>query len=169
MKILLPVKLLITNASSYDEYLGQRWDTAVRLGAEVKIQNNVATLEMSDHNVGFVTLQDMRAVIAAGGEIEGMPGFLTITATALENKVCEGIPDRFKDLENEEVRKWKEYRNSVNEMWKDSTGLSWISTNPFGHRMKGSEIMRCHDARGINFATVAAFKKAFPNDPPPAA
>lgn len=162
MKVKLTSSKLILNGPDYDAFLHQRWQTAVLLGGSVLTSGGVSVLGISDDNAGLVTLEDIRAVVDAGGEVEGMPGFLTIAASVLGNNVCEGIPNRMKD-ENT-VRTWGEYHNSVNEARVDeNTGLTWISTNPFGHRLKGSEIILCHDTHGVNFASVTDYKNAFPD------
>jgi len=159
MRFVLPAQKLIPNHPDYDAFLDQRWLTAVKLGGTVTTTNGQAALEIHDANADLVTLQDIEATVAAGGEVFGMPGFLEIAASAIDHSV----PNTLRDSAN---RTWKTYHNEFNEIRQDASGNWWLSTNPFGYSLTGSEILAAHAAYGVNFRTAADYKAAFPDSTP---
>lgn len=161
MKIVLPVNCILEGNPGYSASLDAQWMTALKLGGTAILKGELASISVSDHNTGMVTVGDISSVVSAGGEVEDMPGFLKFTAAAAQQTVPDSLPNSTTSAGD--PVKWIDYHNEVNEVWQDADGGYWISTNPFGVRLPGSQILIADGIQGVSFKSVAEFKAAFPD------
>jgi len=161
MKIVLPVNCILEGNPGYSASLDAQWMTALKLGGTAILKGELASISVSDHNTGMVTVGDISSVVSAGGEVEDMPGFLKFTAAAAQQTVPDSLPNSTTSAGD--PVKWIDYHNEVNEVWQDADGSHWISTNPFGVRLPGSQILIADGIQGVSFKSVAEFKAAFPD------
>jgi hypothetical protein len=103
IKITLP-------ASAYDTF---KEDIRESVDRGYFIEFNGDTLVQETDGL-FFTLADAQAIVAVGGEVEGLPLFLELTALKYDNQVPVGIPNRsVTDTEgNTTVLKWNEWKAS---------------------------------------------------------
>jgi hypothetical protein len=162
MKIVLPVNCILEGNPDYSASLDALWMTALKIGGTAILKGELASISVSDHNTGMITVGDISSIVlSAGGEVEGMSGFLKFTAAAAQQPVPDSLPNSTTPDGN--PVNWIDYHNDLNEVWQDADGSHWISTNPFGVRLLGSQILIADGAQGVSFKSVAEFKAAFPD------
>ena len=161
MKIVLPVNCILEGNPDYSASLDAQWMSALKLGGTATLKGELASISVSDHSTGMVTVGDISSVVSAGGEVEDMPGFLKFTAAAAQQPVPDSLPNSTTSAGD--PVKWIDYHNEVNEVWQDADGGHWVSTNPFGVRLTGSLILIADGIQGVSFKSVAEFKAAFPD------
>lgn len=151
IKITLPL-------SAYDTFKEDIRESVDR-GFFINIQGDTFTQETDGL---FLTLEDVSAILSAGGEVEGLPIYIEMTAAKYASDVPAGIPNRsITDEEGvETVLKWSEWKgsNMTHAQYGTKHYVPANSNIAGGEYMKGSEFMVLNGVSGYKLLTEAEYK-----------